>query len=386
MRLAVIAHEMHREWLLQVFSSHPEFCAKVVCFVDWIDGNKMTEGIPAIVLGELGAYEYDAILIAVPWPGRVNQLYLALRDSQITGDVYVIRPTMIEAKRDFICGETFDPFLVDKIAMDAPRPFMHLLETHVCDDCNLNCKACTHFAPFVSKRQKADIGLFEKSMLKISEIFSGIGLISILGGEALLEPDLCVMMIRISRKYFPYSGIMLTTNGLLVPAMKPEFWDDVRTNDVFVNVTPYPPTRKMVPAILDIFHKNNVKYDPRIETQEIKTFAKFMSLEPIYDAQKNNEMCAGAGCYQLRDGYLGKCPESMYIDFMAESLGKLSTDLRAKDAVNILEAHNGMEVLKKLCAPCDMCRKCAKELRKDVKWERIDKVPDPNDWLICSPQ
>lgn len=150
------------------------------------------------------------ILIAVPWPGRVNQILLELHDLKITGDLYAIRPTMIESKRDFINEGKFDSFVVDKIPVSDERPFLSLLESHVCDDCNLNCKACTHFSPFVKGRKKADIGKFEDSLHRISKLFSGIGLISILGGEALLEPDLCMKMLRISRKYFPEFGIMRT--------------------------------------------------------------------------------------------------------------------------------------------------------------------------------
>lgn len=384
MNIALIAHKMHREWLIQSFSSHQNFQAEIVCFVEWDDiSEKHTDGeIPVVPLGQLQKMNYDTILIAVPWPGRVNQLYLALRDMKAGDCVYAIRPSMMDSKRDFILGKEFNAFIVDKIPMLNEKPFMQLLETHVCDDCNLNCKACTHFAPFVKKRQKADVELFEKSLDKLSQLFVGIGLISILGGEALLEPELCMEMISLSRKYFPLSGIMLTTNGLLIPKMRPEFWDNIKTNDVFVNVTPYPPTMKMIPAILDIFSKYNIKYDPRIETNEIKTFAKFMSLDSIYDGHWNNEICADAGCYQLQNGYIGKCPEGMYIDFMAESLGIPSAELKTKDVVNVLEAEDGFEVLRKLCAPSDMCSKCAKIYRKNINWERADKNPDPADWLL----
>lgn len=129
------------------------------------------------------------------------------------------------------------------------------------------------------------------------------------------------------------------------------------------------------------FWKSVREYDPRIETSEIKTFSKFMSLDPVYDAHWDNEMRAGAGCYQLQNGYIGKCLTAMYMDFMAVSLRKRPLDLKTKEAVNILEADNGYKVLKTLCAPNDICGKCAKKLRKNIDWERIDKVPDPDDWL-----
>lgn len=107
-----------------------------------------------------------------------------------------------------------------------------------------------------------------------------------------------------------------------------------------------------------------------------------MSLSSIYDADWNNEMCAGAGCYQLQNGYIGKCPEGMYIDFMAESLGKRPSELKTKDAVNLFEAEDGFEVLRKLCRPSDMCRKCARKFREDIAWESAGRFPNPDDWLI----
>lgn len=217
MDIAVIAHKLHRAHVLKIFKFHPEFKNRINCFVDWeerdTEDGEDEKKIPIISLNALSQYKYDIILIAVPWPGRVNQLFLKLHDMKITGEVYAIRPTMIESQRDFINSGKFDDSIVDKIPMSDERPFLSLLETHVCDDCNLNCKACTHFAPFVKERKKADIEKFESSLHKASELFSGIGLVSILGGEALLEPELCIKMLQLSRKYFPKSGVMLTTNG-----------------------------------------------------------------------------------------------------------------------------------------------------------------------------
>lgn len=35
MGIAVIAHIMHREYLLKTFLLHPDFNHRIVCFVDW---------------------------------------------------------------------------------------------------------------------------------------------------------------------------------------------------------------------------------------------------------------------------------------------------------------------------------------------------------------
>lgn len=73
----------------------------------------------------------------------------------------------------------------------------------------------------------------------------------------------------------------------------------------------------------------------------------------------------------------------MYIDFMADSLGMEPLGLKTKDAVNILEIEDGFQVLR-LCASSDICGKCAKKLRREVYWERANKRPEPEGWLICS--
>ena len=142
MDIAVIAHKLHRAHVLKIFKFHPEFKNRINCFGDWeerdTEDGEDEKKIPIISLNALSQYKYDIILIAVPWPGRVNQLFLKLHDMKITGEVYAIRPTMIESQRDFINSGKFDDSIVDKIPMSDERPFLSLLETHVCDDCNLN--------------------------------------------------------------------------------------------------------------------------------------------------------------------------------------------------------------------------------------------------------
>lgn len=126
MDLAVIAHKQHREWLLSVFASHPEFDARIVCFADWAYTDESSGGgrIPVIPLERINGCRHDAILIAVPWPGRGNQCFLSLHDMNAEGDIYVIRPTMMDAKRDFIAGGKFEPSIVDQIPMEDGRPYV----------------------------------------------------------------------------------------------------------------------------------------------------------------------------------------------------------------------------------------------------------------------
>lgn len=386
MKLAVIAHKSAYAYIFNnVYESN---IYNLRQFIDWEKPvSSHYQQIPIIYIGGIDLNILDALLIAVPWEGRVNQLLLWLRAHNVNCPIYVCRPTVVELKRPIFEADGFDERYVDLVSVDdRDKPYLHFIETHVCDDCNLNCKACTHFAPFVKERRKTDIKQFEADLRNLKRLFSHIGSISILGGEALLEPELCCEMTRLSREMFPKSNIEITTNGVLVPKQKESFWKCVKETDAIINVTVYPPTEKMLGTIREVFEQHNIPYDPRMNQMRVETFAKFMTMTGKFDAKRNNDLCAAGGCFQLADGYVGKCPEDFYLDFAKDALQIPPEQIRKKAMVKLSEETDGWEVLRKLSTPGEMCARCNKDGRQDVKWARMERgqdgMPDIADWFL----
>ena len=67
-----------------------------------------------------------------------------------------------------------------------------------------------------------------------------IGKLMLLGGEPLLNPNI-VPIMHMSRKILGNScTIKVITNGLLLPKMKDEFWDECISSNIALEYTKYP--------------------------------------------------------------------------------------------------------------------------------------------------
>ena len=119
-------------------------------------------------------------------------------------DIYVVRPYTIDKGLDFLNGMAleqnkivYDYTLIDHVFGE--KPYLVHLETHVVDHCNLNCKACNNFSPFVREEKLSDIVSYRRDISNLAEVYSGIGRFFLLGGEPLLAPELCCEMIIFRR-------------------------------------------------------------------------------------------------------------------------------------------------------------------------------------------
>ncbi|MEA4924882.1 MAG: 4Fe-4S cluster-binding domain-containing protein [Syntrophomonadaceae bacterium] len=377
MRVAVIEQNFGK-YVLDIFSSHPDCGIEIACFVEYQSKQSGIEksGIPVVTLDDLkpgAGISYDAVLIAVSHNRELARLLIKLHDKGI-GNIHVIRLFTLDKKADFLAENGFSAAHVDSLSEE--KPYLVHLETHVCDHCNLNCKACNNFSPFVKERSCASAEQYEKDLAQLSELFSGIGRLFLLGGEPLLEPELSCRFMEISRKYFPNAELRYLTNGLLIPKMKDEFWDCVRENNAIIHITAYPPTLKLLPQIESILNSYKIIY---FLTDLVNNFTKRWTLYPFEDAENNNSRCGSAGCHYLRDGKLAKCPDAVLI----ENLDKvMNTNLRSKDDVDIYSADSGWQMINTLAKPIDLCSNCTHKRLEGITWELTEGSPSLNDWMV----
>ena len=90
-----------------------------------------------------------------------------------------------------------------------PMPVLRYVETHLTDDCNLNCRGCGHCAP-IAETWFADGSSFRRDMDRLARLFSNIAVIRLMGGEPLLHPD-AAWFFRVTRQAFPRAEIALVT-------------------------------------------------------------------------------------------------------------------------------------------------------------------------------
>lgn len=127
---------------------------------------------------------------------------------------------------------------VNVVSRLVPQPVL-AFSVHLTEHCNLNCKACAHFAPLVKEKGFTDITEFTRDMERLSGLSRGeMRYIDLLGGEPLLHPDIA-SFLSVTRKNFPVGTIRIITNGLLLKAMKQDFWDAVTENRITIIISKY---------------------------------------------------------------------------------------------------------------------------------------------------
>lgn len=379
MRIAVIENKL-KDYIINVFYQHSDSEIELAGFFDWKPQQDAYQDIPIGKIEDLEREHYDAILIAVKDNRYLSRLLTYLHNKRIQ-NVYVVRLFALDQQEDFLSEAkpmSLDGTCVDRMPEGNEKPYLVHLETHVCDHCNLNCKACNNFSPFVKEPSYTDIDRFERDLKRLTELFSGIGRFFLLGGESLLAPELCCDMIRCFRKYFPTNELRVLTNATLILSMKQGFWNCLRENDVIIHISLYPPVKERIDEIRQRLEEEEIKY---LVFREVETFAKHWTAYPFEDETYNNEHCGSAGCHYLRNGEISKCPDAILVDFMAEGHTELS-GLRLHDRVKLAEETDGWKLIERIDRPIDMCKKCTYQRLERKKWERVDEEPQPSDWLL----
>lgn len=231
MRIAVITEPNNRQYVADVFEKHPDSGMELAT----VFTQKPQEDIDNAILDGLKSTVYDRVLLAIRNNHSLSRLLTALHDAGVSS-VFAIRLFALDTKMDFIDGGEFAADGVDKIPAANEKPYLVHLETHVCDHCNLNCKACNNFSPFIKTPHVTDTARFEEDLGRLSELFSNIGRFFLLGGEPLLAPETCCEMVRMTRRYFPGTELRVLTNATLVTKMGQEFWACLRENNVIIHM------------------------------------------------------------------------------------------------------------------------------------------------------
>lgn len=379
MRIAVIENKL-KDYIINVFHQHSDSGIELAGFWEWEPQRDAYQDISVGKIEDLDHEQYDAVLIAIKENRYLSRLLTYLHNKQVQ-NVYVVRLFALDMQKDFLREAQpmkLDGTWVDRMPEGDEKPYLVHLETHVCDHCNLNCKACNNFSPFVKEPSYADIDQFERDLKRLAELFSGIGRFFLLGGEPLLAPKLCCDMIRCFRKYFPTNELRVLTNATLILSMKDGFWNCLRENDVIIHISLYPPVKERIDEIRQRLEEERIKY---LVFREVETFVKHWTAYPFEDEEYNNEHCGSAGCHYLRNGEISKCPDAILVDFMAKGHAEIS-GLRSNDSVKLADKTNAWELIDKIDSPIDLCQKCAFKRLEGIRWERVEEEAQLSDWLL----
>ena len=320
---------------------------------------------------------------------RVDAVIVAIQNQKIAEDIIV--SMLLRGYRLIYCalpegylsqisvlnedgelGAGIRPYKMIKPTMDRP----HIVNFLVTDYCNLKCKRCGNFSNLATECNYLDISKFEEDLVQLRKRFKAVSRIELMGGEPLLNSKLELYVV-LTRKYFPETRIVIVTNGLLIMKMKKSLIDTIVSNQVYLRISQYPPTRKQIRVIVDFLKEKGIHYEL---TEPITQFEKPLTLkeqdgEKAF-AERSNGDCQ---CHTIEDGKMG-CPllvkfydnhKYFGIQIEEEEMRKSSIDLMDDDI-------DGWDILKFFRQPSALCKFCNPKIEYEP-WET--GLPQIEDWF-----
>ncbi len=259
--------------------------------------------------------------------------------------------------------------------VDTDKPRMPYLEYHISFQCNLKCAGCTHFSNIYPGERFGSYTEYCSDLMRLQELFWGIGKIRLMGGEPLLNPDL-PKFIYATREAFPDSDIRVVSNGLLLRPDHADVLSAMRETSTYFDISMYPPTVGSINRISDICKKYSVKLTV---TPEITEFNAGMNLHGQSDPALSYAACPANHCAYLCNGKMSTCAMPQLLDIFNNRYG---TCINAgdRDITDIYEEGlDGYELLRRLKLPMDICRFCD-ENRRSYPWF-VSAEPIAAEWI-----
>lgn len=251
-------------------------------------------------------------------------------------------------------------------------PELMQLEFHLADHCNLNCKGCTHFSNLVPKPVFADFNQFKKDITQLSQLFSHIHDFLLLGGEPLLNPDLPKYITEL-RKTFPYTRIILVTNGLLLTTIKQELISIIKDNHVHISISAY--NCLDIEKIKQKIQQHQLSAELRIEKD---SFTKFLNPSGSSDGRKIFEQCVRKNCTFLGRGRVAACCLPFVVKYFNAYFDE---NIPEMESIDLYEPNlTGHAIQQQLITPMKLCNYCSEDI--SFSWNTSHAPFSKEDWCV----
>lgn len=297
-----------------------------------------------------------------------NPYYFQLLEQLGIADIYVI-PQILYRKAELGEDISGNPILYPYHDI---LPELMQLEFHLADHCNLNCKGCSHFSNLVPQPTFADKEQFSMDIAQLASYFSQIHHFYFLGGEPLLNKEIGDY-IQIVHQAFPYTQIIVVTNGILLLTLKEEQIKILKENHVHISISDYSCLNRK--KIVDFVQK----YALSAELREGKEcFSKY--LNPKGDSDKNEIFfnCIRRNCTYLSKGKIAACCQPFTVHYFNRYFHE---NFPEEEGINLYEPDlDGWKIQKRLTTPMESCRYCTHDVSFD--WEPSRAPFSKEDWCV----
>lgn len=317
-------------------------------------------GFPVISSADIHAKEIDGVLVCIIGTQGMADCIKTVHRMGLKAGIIRTPELILQGKRS----------TTEAMRWLKSDIFLPQVETHVSDQCNLNCTGCSHYCMANDTWDDMDFAEFQCDVQQLAAQIE-IGRFYLLGGEPLLNPRLADYILA-ARSLLPETDLRLVTNGLLIPKQDTALWRAIREADCMVEISGYPPSMKMIEQIEHILRAHSISYTIR----PIGSFLAVLGQQGDSDPMISQKYCLSSQCRFLRQGRLYKCPESALV-------GKLER----KFGVSCFPVDEGLDIyadgfamrLDTLDAPTALCRYCAEKPRAFLWENRHDAALE--DWL-----
>jgi len=236
------------------------------------------------------------------------------------------------------------------------------MEAHIVDYCNLKCDYCGHYCHLIDEKIFIDVNEFTRDITELSKkVF--IYQIVLLGGEPLLHPQINEF-IKSVRNVYPVSRIGILSNGILIPAMKDDFWETVVKNKIYIDISKYPVCNKKFSSYLDIIAEKGAKIG-RIHVQN--KFWHKLNENGSADSQASYKACASKYALNLWHGKLYNC-QAVYRYYYNKICNK---NIPLPPGIDIYKS-SGKQIHDFFGRPTEACKYC-NEISEEINWRQYRK-------------
>lgn len=256
---------------------------------------KMYEGLRVCAPHEVVLKEHTAVIAAVG-PEKMRSVLTQLQE---------------EGKRSYdmhLFFPVYDMYRCERLTLTS----ISFLPTTVC---NLNCRACLNFKPYMKTGVNRDIDALKSDMDLMFEKVDRILLLHVSGGEPFLYPQLGELLSYISERYGNRIGrLETTTNGTVVPS--DQLCEVLSIHQVSTVLDDY---RVAVPQYTNRFTEIEKKFQRYKISYRVQHAERWIDLTPLQDEKGQSEEelceyfeCCGMPFQEYRDGKLYLCDYSSF--------------------------------------------------------------------------
>ena len=191
--------------------------------------------------------------------------------------------------------------------------------------CNLNCKNCLNYTPYIKNPKHFSFEELKKSIDTYFNHVDRVGLLQVSGGEPLLYPRLKELLAYIADNYREKIYVLnLVTNGTIVP--DDDFILFCKGKNIFVYIDDYTDTVPRIKETFDAaykkFRNGGVRCNPLKSENFIITIPPLKKNLNLTELElKKKYINCHAGIQNLRDGKICSCAFFVF----AENAGLIKT-------------------------------------------------------------